>query len=403
MMMSNKATPKGYQQTKIGVTPKDWKEYKLKDILLLSLEPLKMEDEKKYELITVRRRFGGVDSRGIFQGKKILVKNQFYVRENDFVISKRQISHGACGLIPKRLDGAIVSNEYNVFKVNEELLDINFLDYYVRQPKFTRTFYSHSDGIHIEKLLFKTQSWLKLKIPFPPLKEQQKIAKILTTWDKAIEKQEALIVAKEEFKKGLMQRLLSGDWDEVRLGDISTFHKGKGISKKDISHNGIACIRYGELYTKYSERITKIISKTNLSKEKLFLSQKNDILIPASGETAIDLATASCVLKDDIGLGGDINIIRTNQNGTFLSYYLNTISKTKIASLAQGISVIHLYSSQLKTLKIKLPPLKEQQKIAQTLTTADKEIELLKNELEVLKEQKKGLMQRLLMGEVRCV
>ena len=393
--------PKGYKQTKVGVVPEEWEEYQLKNILLLSLESLKMEDEKEYELITVRRRFGGVDSRGIFQGKKILVKNQFYVRENDFVISKRQISHGACGLLPKRLDGAIVSNEYNVFKVNKELLDINFLDYYVRQPKFTRTFYSYSDGIHIEKLLFKTQSWLKQRIPFPPLKEQQKIAKILSTWDKAIEKQEALIVAKEEFKKGLMQRLLSGDWDEVRLGDVATFHKGKGISKKDISDDGVECIRYGELYTKYSERIISIISKTNLSKDTLFLSQKNDILIPASGETAIDLATASCILKDNIGLGGDINVIRTNQDGTFLSYYLNTISKINIASLAQGVSVIHLYSSQLKTLKIKLPLLKEQQKIAQILTTADKEIELLNNELEVLKEQKRGLMQRLLTGEFR--
>jgi type I restriction enzyme S subunit len=198
-----------------------------------------------------------------------------------------------------------------------------------------------------------------------------------------------------------MQRLLSGDWDEVRLGDVATFHKGKGISKKDISDDGVECIRYGELYTKYSERIISIISKTNLSKDTLFLSQKNDILIPASGETAIDLATASCILKDNIGLGGDINVIRTNQDGTFLSYYLNTISKFNIASLAQGVSVIHLYSSQLKTLKIKLPLLKEQQKIAQILTTADKEIELLNNELEVLKEQKRGLMQRLLTGEVR--
>ena len=162
-------TPKGYKQTKVGVIPEDWEEFQLKDILNLTLESLVMEDEKEYELITVRRRFGGVDSRGIFKGKKILVKNQFYVRENDFVISKRQISHGACGLVPKELDGAIVSNEYNVFKPNKDLLDQVFFNYYARVPKFNQTFYSYSDGIHIEKLLFKTQSWLKQKIPFPPL------------------------------------------------------------------------------------------------------------------------------------------------------------------------------------------------------------------------------------------
>ena len=115
------------------------------------------------------------------------------------------------------------------------------------------------------------------------------------------------------------------------------------------------------------------------------------------------MSTASCVLKKDIGLGGDINVIRTESDGVFLSYYLNVISKIKIASLAQGVSVMHLYASQLKSLKIKLPPLKEQQKIAQVLTFADKEIDLLKNELEALKEQKRGLMQRLLSGEVRVM
>ena len=159
---TTKVVPPGYKQTKVGVIPEEWKEYQLKDILHLSQEALKMEDEEEYELITVRRRFGGVDSRGIFRGKDILVKNQFYVRENDFVISKRQISHGACGLIPKELDGAIVSNEYNVFKADDKLLDPFFLNYYVRMPKFSRTFYSYSDGVHIEKLLFKTQSWLLL-------------------------------------------------------------------------------------------------------------------------------------------------------------------------------------------------------------------------------------------------
>jgi len=148
------------------------------------------------------------------------------------------------------------------------------------------------------------------------------------------------------------------DWEVVKLGEIAQFYKGKGISKANISTDGVDCIRYGELYTKYNEKIEDILSKTSISKEQLFLSKANDILIPASGETAIDLATASCVLKKDIGLGGDINVIRSELNGIFLSYYLNVVAKTKIASLAQGISVIHLYSSQLKSLNILYPPLK---------------------------------------------
>jgi len=191
------------------------------------------------------------------------------------------------------------------------------------------------------------------------------------------------------------------DWDVVKLNDIATFYKGKGISKNDISTDGIECIRYGELYTKYNEKIEKILSKTNLTKNKLFLSKKNDILIPSSGETAIDLATASCILKDDVGLGGDINIIRSAQSGVYLSYYLNVIAKTKIANLAQGKSVIHLYSSHLKSLKINLPPLIEQEKIAEILTTWDSAISKQEELVKVRQENKKGLMQKLLSGEIR--
>jgi len=175
-----------------------------------------------------------------------------------------------------------------------------------------------------------------IQIPLPPLKEQQKIAQILSTWDEAIAKLEALIEAKERFKKGLMQKMLSaelrfpgfeGEWEKVRLGDVGEIYKGKGISKNDISDYGLECIRYGELYTIYGEKIEEVVSKTSLRKEELFLSKINDILIPSSGETAIDIATTSCVLKDDVAIGGDINVVRTNQNGVFLSYWLNTVAK----------------------------------------------------------------------------
>lgn len=85
-----------------------------------------MQDNEIYQLLTVRRDYNGVESRGQYRGKEILVKTQFKVKENDFIISKRQISFGACGLVPKHLDNAIVSNEYNVF-IPQRGIDIFFL------------------------------------------------------------------------------------------------------------------------------------------------------------------------------------------------------------------------------------------------------------------------------------
>ncbi|WP_162926080.1 restriction endonuclease subunit S [Chryseobacterium aurantiacum] len=169
----------------------------------------------------------------------------------------------------------------------------------------------------------------------------------------------------------------NGEWEVKKLGEIAVFSKGKGISKSDIDGSGITeCIRYGELYTHYKEVIIDIKSKTNINKSDLILSEENDVIIPASGETKIDIATASCILKSGIALGGDLNIIKSNNiNGVFLAYYLNSKKKREIANLAQGISVVHLYSSQLSSLHIILPELNEQQKISGFLTLLDERIQ----------------------------
>ncbi|API87744.1 hypothetical protein F7310_02015 [Francisella uliginis] len=188
----------------------------------------------------------------------------------------------------------------------------------------------------------------------------------------------------------------AGEWVERELGEVAKFLKGKGISKSDIVDKGnIPCIRYGELYTCYNEIIEKVISKTNINIKKLVLSKFNDVLIPSSGETQEDIATASCIRKDNVALGGDLNIIRTKENGSFLAYYFSSVKKREISQMAQGVSVIHLYVSQLKMLKINIPTLKEQQKIADCLSSVDELIEAQSQKVELLKEHKKGLMQKL--------
>ena len=192
------------------------------------------------------------------------------------------------------------------------------------------------------------------------------------------------------------------EWDKHVLGDIAEFSKGKGISKSDISADGILeCIRYGELYTHYGETISEVKLKTNIGADKLVLSQANDVIIPASGETQIDIATASCVLRSGIALGGDLNIIRTKNNGVFLSYYLNSKKKTDIANLAQGISVVHLYPSQLSLLSLNIPSIKEQNKIADFISKTDDKVRLLKKKKFLLEQYKRGITQKIFSRELR--
>ncbi|RDU51534.1 restriction endonuclease subunit S [Helicobacter sp. MIT 01-3238] len=186
------------------------------------------------------------------------------------------------------------------------------------------------------------------------------------------------------------------DWEVVRLGEVCDFLKGKGISKENLTENGIPCIRYGELYTTYKEIIWKVISKTNLDSSELVFSKANDIILPTSGETTIDICKASCIMLNNVALGGDLNILRSKQNGAFLSYYINHIAKYNIAKLAQGVSIVHLYASELKSLQIPLPPLKEQEKIARILSVWDSAIDSLANLIKAKRKYKTALMQRLL-------
>ena len=198
----------------------------------------------------------------------------------------------------------------------------------------------------------------------------------------------------------------AGEWERKRIGDedFACLYKGKGISKSDIDLNGeTPCIRYGELYTRYTEIIDVVFSKTNYPISDLFLSRKNDVIIPASGETKIDIATASCVMHDNVALGGDLNVIRSHHNGVFLSYYLNGPQKSETAKIAQGDSVVHLYLSQLEKLEIVIPKEPEQKKIADCLSSIDEFISAQGQKLDALKTHKKGLMQQLFPVEGETV
>ncbi|MBU2912706.1 restriction endonuclease subunit S [Reichenbachiella agariperforans] len=307
----------------------------------------------------------------------------------------------------------VVPNDFKAGNVNQHVCIIRLTNGYSSQiiqslmasSKGQKLIHEGQTGSGREGLNFESIRLFNFKLPTHP--EQEKIAGFLSLVDEKIghlsRKKELL----EAYKKGVMQEIFSQeirfkaddgsafeDWEEKKLGEVATFSKGKGISKNDIHENGrTQCIRYGELYTLYGESIKDIKSSTDVPVNELELSHGNDVIIPASGETQIDIATASCVLEKGIALGGDLNIVRGEFNGVWMSYYLNSAKKIDIAKLSQGISVVHLYSSQLKSLSIQLPPLPEQQKIADFLGAIDGKIAVVGDQLAKAKEWKKGLLQ----------
>ena len=192
------------------------------------------------------------------------------------------------------------------------------------------------------------------------------------------------------------------EWEEKAMEQFGTFLKGNNLSKADLTPNGYPCILYGELYTKYSEITEKIHSYTARLEANQTIGNMNDVLIPSSGETAIDISTATCLLVNDVLLGGDLNVFRPKEHdGRFISYELNHKKRRKIASIAQGATVVHLYPNFLKKLKITLPCIDEQEKIAEFLSKVDELINECEGEVKDLEEQKKGLMQKIFSQQIR--
>ena len=183
------------------------------------------------------------------------------------------------------------------------------------------------------------------------------------------------------------------EWKETKLGKIAEITKGSGISKDRLSEYGSPCILYGELYTKYkSEIINEVYSRTELDSSLLVKSKANDVIIPCSGETAIDISTARCVPFNNILLGGDLNIIRLkNNDGGFFAYQLNGTRKKDIARVAQGVSVVHLYGENLKHIRVYHPAIEEQKKITRLLSLIDKRIATQNKIIEDLNKLKSAI------------
>jgi len=363
---------------------------KMGDVVKKTTRPLKMEDESEYQLVTVKRGYGGVVSRGVFKGKEILVKSQFLLKNKDFLISKRQICHNACGIVPAHLDGAIVSNEYTVFTPKNGL-DINYFNYFCCMPIISHTFFLSSIGVHIEKMLFKVDDWLKWEFPFPSLPEQQKIASFLSAVDKKIEQLTRKKELLEQYKKGVMQKIFSQeirfkddngkdypDWDRVELGDILTY----------------------EQPTKY------LVSKTEYNDEyktPVLTAGKTFILGHTDEKTGIYEDNLPVIIFDDFTTAFQFVDFKFKAKSSAMKILIPKTEAVNTKFIYESMKGLKFplgehkryWISEYQYMKIDYPCEDEQQKIACFLSSIDKKISSVLIQLIQTKNFKKGLLQQM--------
>jgi len=235
-----------------------------------------------------------------------------------------------------------------------------------------------------------------LIVSLPPLSEQKKIAEILSTVDEDIEKTEEVIEKTEELKKGLMRKLLSGNWKTVKMKDICTVRQGLQIAIKN-RFKEPGKNRYIYITIKYLKKLDDTDYIENPSKR--VICNKNDVLMTRTGNTGIVVTDVDGVFHNNFFL---VDFNRNLVDKDYFVYYLRSKKIQDIILDRAGITTISdLNHGDFYSIPFLIPPMKEQKRIAEILLAVDKKIEINKKLKNKLTELKKGLMQDLLSGKVR--
>lgn len=414
-MINRGEVPKGYKKTKVGIIPEDWEVKRLGDVCKMYSGGTPKTSNKNY----YNGNIPWITSGDLNQGKIKSVSGKIskdglrnssakMIKKGDLLLALYGATAGVSAI--SEIDAAINQAVLAILPANE----CNKYLYYILSLKkdFIISKYTQGGQPNLSASIIKA-----LRISFPSLSEQQKIAQILSTWDEAIELKEKLIEEKKEQKKGLMQKLLTGEvrlpgfdgkWEEVRLGDIGkTFSGLTGKTSKDFGE-GKPFITYKNIFTNSRVDIKDVNYVKILEDENQNTIKYGDIFFTISSETPDEVGMSSVLLDtvEELYLNSFCFGFRLNDFKTLVPKYARflfrgDVFRRDIFKLAQGSTRFNLSKAEVLKLYIKLPTTDEQKAIAQILSTADKEINLLNQELEQLKLQKKGLMQLLLTGIIR--
>ncbi len=381
--------------------PAGWQRTRFGEHLFEEKRPVTMNDDTEYDLVTVKRARGGVVKRETKCGADISVKSQFEVKSGDFLISKRQIVHGACGLVPDDLDGATVSNEYAVLRGNDTI-DLQFLKHFAHSIYFQQTCFHSSIGVHIEKMIFKTEQWFDWEFDLPPLKEQRCIADALSTWDESLRVNRALIENSLALKAALLEGLfcqvfeVPASGQPISLGQIASLEKRR-VDPSSL-HEETKCIEL-EHIEQNTGRLVGFDDARNLASLKavvepgyiLFGKLRPYLRKYHFAEFSGACSTEIWPIKADASLC----------HPKWLYYLTQTDAFFSAVSVSSGSKMPRADWGLVSSVEFNLPNLVAQETTVRMLDTAENIVDCLIHKQACLESEKKALMQQLLTGKRR--
>ena len=307
----------------------------------------------------------------------------------------KNYAHGR--FVENTIGDGIVSHVFDVFRPIAEY-DLYFWKYLINNEDVMGRIMTRCTKASTMMTNLVTNDFLKEEIMVPSLDEQSKIGKYLDDLDNLITLHQRKCEETKSLKKYMLQKMFpengkcvpeirfsgfSDDWEQRKLDNVAEFSKGRGYSKGDLIELGTPIILYGRLYTNYETSISDVDTYVE-AKDGSVYSRGGEVIVPASGESAEDIARAATVDKSGILLGGDLNVVMPNEdiNSGFLAISIsNGNPQRELAKRAQGKSVVHIHNEEIRNLRVPFPIKVEQNKIVEYFFNLDHLITLHQHKL----------------------
>lgn len=386
------AVGNGYRKTKIGILPNDWDVLPVNKLVKKIKKPVHIELDKMYKQIGIRSHGKGIFYKEEVSGRDLGNKAIFWIEPECFIANIVFAWELAVAKTTKDELGRVASHRFPMYKPLCNKLDLDYMLYFFKSQIGKKLLNLASPGGAGRNKTLGQKEFDELIIPVPNIYEQEKIAKIIAIWDKAIDLKEQLIAEKKKKMNGLMQKMLSGvlrfqnfdkDWRTVHFSDCL---KSISVKKNQVKTN-----EYNEVgqYPIIDQGKKKVVGYSN-NTDKLFRCPRSGVIV--FGDHTRELK----FIDFDFIIGADGTRVLESEENYSTKYLFYQLKIKKIQNAGYG-----RHFKFLKEMSFGVPDINEQETISNILNSFDKEIDLLEQELAAIKLQKKGLMQLLLTGFVR--
>lgn len=404
--------PEGYKKTKAGTFPAGWDVYMLGDCLSRVERPVEVKPNELYTQIGIRSHGKGLFYKEPVTGAALGNKAVFWIEPDCFIVNIVFAWEQAIGKTTQSEVGMIGSHRFPMYRSVNDRVDIDYLISYFLTKRGTDILEAASPGGAGRNKTLGQDRFLKSKITLPPIEEQQKIAAILTTQDKVIELKEKRLAEKQRQKKYLMQQLLtgkkrlpgfSGEWKNIKLCEVLSERKEKNIEQ----NLRICSVAVQKGVIDQIEHLGRSYAASDTSNYSV--AHYGDIIYTKSptGDFLYGIVKQN-LLQETVAVSPLYGVFTPMTFG--LGYFLHTYFQSAICAqnyllpiVQKGAkNTINITNDTFISSKLYLPlDVEEQKAIADTFIAADREIELLQQDIEQEKQKKKALMQLLLTGIVR--